>query len=590
MQKLNQTIAKQKGAVLILMAFIIGLGVLAYLLQAFDPARIKLEQDEKTVQTLNEAKQALIAWSVSHPNTPGQMPWPDRKENVNPNYDGSSDCVNGVYQPSYLIGQLPSLPTTSPCIDPNNGLFVYAGLSTYPGLGQEFKDAQGNRLWYSVSRNLVYDYEQTENPIVNPGMISSTIGFAPYLRQGGTKAYDWLRVLDRNANLVSDRVAAVIMAPGNPIGGQDRSGVAEPNQFLDSFQIGAATYNNSSYTNVAEDFVMGEDSRNVSANDPTFVKPYNFNDKLVYITIDELMAAIEKRVGEEVRANLRSYAASNTGNYPFAAVLGGVGSTRKYRCTDNMLRGALPVDNPANTCTYTSSPTTVNSTCNFQDITSVAFRKSTAGNFTAASQACNFATTTCTCTGAGSCSTGTTVFSCNAAGSCSANVAGRIRFFGAGLDTSSSSAICTLGTLSTCVSPANTISRTVTCNGPSTTVSLGYSCAESLSTLPAWFNANRWQDYVFYEMTRPANVAGIIVGNRATGAMVTTTGRPINTAPFSFKGSAQAKPSCDVRDYLDSQENVDVDNLIAPFPPNRYEPTSTLRTNNYNDQTFVVGP
>ena len=110
MQKSKPPLQKQKGVALILMAFIIGLAVIAYLFHALDPQRLRLEQDKKTMQTLNEAKQALIAWSVSHKYNPGQMPWPDR--NGDGVYDGSSDCVTTLFQYSFLLGQLPSKPDT----------------------------------------------------------------------------------------------------------------------------------------------------------------------------------------------------------------------------------------------------------------------------------------------------------------------------------------------------------------------------------------------------------------------------------------------------------------------------------------------
>ena len=97
------------------------------------------------------------------------------------------------------------------------------------------------------------------------------------------------------------------------------------------------------------------------------------------------------------------------------------------------------------------------------------------------------------------------------------------------------------------------------------------------SQLPAWFTANRWQDYVYYEMTRPTDTAGITVGSRLAGAMIATTGRPINPP--------QIRPSCALSDYLDSAMNV---NTEAPI--NFYDSTSKQRTNNYNDQTFVVAP
>ena len=159
--QLNRPKAKQKGAVLIMMAFIIGLAVIAYLVHALDPARFKAEQDKKTMQSLNAAKQALIAWSVSNSLHPGQMPFPDR--NSDGNYDGNSDCNSPVstFVYSFLIGQLPILGQTNPCISPQ------------VGLAENFKDVQGNRLWYAVSRNLTHIYENfpvtsIHDPVINP--------------------------------------------------------------------------------------------------------------------------------------------------------------------------------------------------------------------------------------------------------------------------------------------------------------------------------------------------------------------------------------------------------------------------------------
>ena len=545
---------RQKGATLILAAFIIALAATVYVLKIYDPDKLRLEQDKKTYLALNNAKQALIAWSVGHSYTPGQMPWPDR--HLDPGiYDGSSDCVTTTFQYSYLLGELPTLPDTSPCLDPNTGLNIYAGLSTYSGIGNDFRDGQGNRLWYAVSRNLVRDHETSTNPIINPSIINSP-------------TYPWLQVLNRNGLLISSQVAAVIISPGAALSGQNRSGAADASQFLDRFQIGAAVYNNRGYATPDEDFIVGDDNRNVSPNDLTFVQPYSFNDKLVYITIDELMAALEKRVGEEVRSNLKSYAKIHAGDYPFAAALGGVGSTRKYRCVNNNLLGSLPVDNPLDTCTYSSNATSVNSACNFQDITRVEFRKSTSGNFTTASANCTTSGTTCRCTGAGSCAAGAVVFSCSAAGGCSANEAGRIRFIGASLD-SSNSPICSVGALTTTCPQ----SRTITCNNTSPTVTLGYSCTESISTLPAWFAANRWQDSVLYELKRAMDPLTITVGNKSTRSAIITAGAAI---------PPQIRSSCNVNDYLDGAVNVSADSV--------YEPTSRTRSNNYNDQTFVVEP
>ena len=597
MQKLNKPKlinlkVKQKGAALIIMAFIIGLAVIAYLLHALDPQRARIEQDKKTVESLNAAKQALIAWSVSHKYTPGQMPWPDR--NGDGVYDGSSDCVTAPFQYSFLLGQLPSKPDTSPCLDPNNGLTVYAGLSTYPSLGQEFRDGQGNRLWYAVSRNLVYDSEHNESPIINPGMINPPYAVTPYLRQGGTQPYPWLQVLDRNGNLISDKVAVVIIAPSSPIGGQNRAAVA-PNasEFLDSFKIGVANYKNSDSALADEDFIMGEDSRNVPASDLTFVQPYNFNDKLVYITIDELMAALEKRVGEQVRSSLKTYQDTN-GYYPYAAHLG---TSLSYVGDGNLQKGFLPI---FQNCGYSATSLTSRSLSCTQPIfdavtsgiTTVRFYLPS-GTFTSSTPSCTMQSgnTRCYCTGAGSCSNATTTFSCNL-NSCSAvgtGAAGDIRIRDGKLTfTTGGCVINTPIAQNAAGCPiSNTNTSRVTCNstnGTATSYSNGDIALDSF--LPTWFKANQWQNYVYYEMTRPANPT-ITVGSKPTEAMVVTVGRPIDAIPFALsKGAIQTRPSCNVlNNYLDSVENVSVN-----APNNIYDATSTLRSTNYNDQSFVVAP
>jgi hypothetical protein len=577
MKNLNKLLTKQKGAVLILMAFIIGLGVLAYMLHAFDPARLRLEQDKETYQTLNAAKEALIAWSVSHQYTPGQMPWPDR--HLDPGiYDGSSDCATTAFQYSNLLGQLPSLPDTSPCLDKNNGLSVYAGFSTYPSLGQDFRDAQGNKLWYAVSRNLVRKYDApASDPIINPNIIN-----AP--------TYSWLQVLDRNGSLVSDRVAAVILAPGDALDGQSRTGAADASQFLDGFQIGAAVFNNRGYATDDEDFIMGDDSRNVSSNDPTFAQPYNFNDKLVYITIDELMAALEKRVGEQVRTSLKTYQDAN-GYYPYASHLG---TSLSYVGDGNLQSGFLPI---FQNCSYSAiSATNRTLSCtqpifdaNTSGITTVRFYLPS-GTFTSSTGSCTrqSGNARCYCTGVGSCSRASLTFSCNTT-ICSALGTGatgdiRIRdgkltFAAGGCVINTPIAQDGLGCPIT-----NTNTSRVTCNSINGTAT-SYSNSDIAldSSLPAWFKTNQWQNYVYYQMTRPAS-ATLSVGIRNTEALLAAVGRPINSAPFApSRGAIQVRPSCNaLNNYLDSVENTN-GNAV-------YDATSTQRNASYNDQTFVVEP
>jgi len=565
---------KQKGTALIFIAFILGLGAAVYVLKTYNADAARARQDEKTYKALNDAKVALIAWAVNYSSSPGQMPWPDR--NLDVNYDGSSDCEIGTFDYGYLLGQLPSQPTTSPCLDPKTGFNIYTGFSTYPGLNQVFTDAQGNRLWYAVSRNMIYDYEHSENPIINPGMINAPHAITPYMRQGGTQSYPWLTVLDRNGNLVSDRVAAVIIAPGSPLENQNRS-TSAPNasEFLDGFMIGAANYKNSDSTQANENFIMGEDSRNVPASDTTFVKPYYFNDKLVYITIDELMMALEKRAAAEVKTAIKNYKLS-TGYNPYAAILGG---NKNYSCVVGALAGALPIAAPrTSSCTYTGlTSTSSTSNCSFTEVDSVIFTK-TGADFDGSSGACQFNTKACTCSGAGTCTLSTQLFTCDSAGLCSANMSGTYQFSGGAFDSVTSQCTSSCGT-------------DITCSGIGGGAFAHSSCTDSPfndattnSKLPVWFTANLWQNYIYYAAQRGASSTLSAGGRSGITALAITTGYPVSTTPFTEKGAAQVRLSCNLSDNLDTNINV------TGNATGIYESLNKPRSPNYNDQIFVISP
>lgn len=572
----------QRGMALIIMSFLLGLATTAYIIHAINSSTIQTERNKKTFDALAQAKTALIGWSVNHAVLPGMMPFPDR--NGDGDYDGKSDCYTGAFAYSFLLGRLPWAGQTNPCITPQTGL------------GIDIRDGSGERLWYAVSRNLVRDYEHSENPIMNPGMINGPFTTPPYLRQSGTTPYPWMTVLDKSGNVVSNRVAAVIIAPGPPLDNQDRSGgLADATEYLDNFHIGAAIYSNTGYTQPDEDFVMGEDSSAVRSDDTTYQHPYYFNDKLVYITIDELMAEVEKRVAGEAKTALKSYNTTN-GYFPYAAPLG---SSSGYSCQDTNLSGLLPTG-AGGSPTSCSCASASSCTCAFTDISSVSFKRSgtatwaippvtvPAGipNLTAGiPNLCTRTTTqTCSCTGPGYCRnvTATRNFTCTDDGTntCTNNTTGTYTFSGvfsnASLSTSTGNCSYTCGTSS------------VTCTGAGTFSSPTCSDPAFGSLLPAWFTANKWQDYLYYQISRssPTMTVGVKTGIQA---LLASSDKSITSAPFAASKSShvppetsQSRPSCDVRDYLDSVENANADLVFdAPNSP---------RSNQYNDQVFIVAP
>jgi type II secretory pathway pseudopilin PulG len=547
----------QDGAVLMLMMFILGLGTAAFILKSLNTSNLQSEQNDKTYQALKEAKTALISWSAAHPYWPGIMPFPDRKETSNPNYDGKSDCVTNGLNVSHLLGKLP-LSGDAPCITPQQGLSV------------ELIDSESERLWYATSMNLIRTNGANSTPVINPGIANAPL-------------HPWLKVLDRNGNLISDRVAVVIIAPGAPLAGQNRSSSApNPSEYLDSFKIGANVYSNADYDNFDEDFIMGEDSRHLSSVDTSLAKPYYFNDKLIYITIDELMAALENRALQEARQQLKNYyLTSNTlpdnRFYPYAAKLGETGNM----CKEGELSGLLPMQPASASCTS-------NQTCSLSfSTTQVIFTTNSPFAYSSSTGACSDSGSTCTCTGAGSCSTVTPpakAFTCADNGVCTssgASPAGSFTFtyIPNSPDVTDVTGACTGG------------NGSVTCTGSGDFSSPRSSCSDSrpgLANLPRWFTVGLWQHYIYYSIASDCTsavsgckAAGLTVGARNNvDAVVIAAGSTLGKT--TAKPTVQVRPSNNVIDYLDSIENTDNDFV--------YDGAGTPRNSTYNDQVIIVAP
>ncbi len=259
-----------------------------------------------TAKALADAKSALIAWSVTAyagsggQTTPGLLPFPDR--NRDGNYDGKGDCVTFGLNPSHLLGRLPWAGDVSPC--PRIGLHI------------RVRDGAGEGSWYAVSRNLVTRGDG--------GPINSDMADA------GRARYPWITLRDGRGNVVADPdtgkalpIAAVLIAPGAPMDGQDRSAPASPPaDYLDSIAIGTTVYSNADADGCPD---ASAAPCGTSPGGEEFIAHFNnlegsgtFNDRLVTITVDELMRAVEKRVIGEVTVALNNYHDIH-GSYPWLA-------------------------------------------------------------------------------------------------------------------------------------------------------------------------------------------------------------------------------------------------------------------------------
>jgi hypothetical protein len=172
-------------------------------------------------------------------------------------------------------------PGFLPCPDQNNdGNPTSCGSSTTTTLRlgrlpfrilglTDISDSGGERFWYAVSDN--FKNTLTNDTVLNsdtPGLIS----------------------VDGAGDIV-----AVIIAPGVPVGTQSGRPSNNPIDYLEDVNADAAT--------------------------GTFITSSalpDFNDRLITITRQELMAVVEQRVINEVRAVMESYRAQN-GAYPWLA-------------------------------------------------------------------------------------------------------------------------------------------------------------------------------------------------------------------------------------------------------------------------------
>ena len=165
---------KQSGVSLLIVFIILLIGISSYLILSSDLNKRKVEKNQKTMQALNEAKLAIIGWSVRHKN-PGMLPCPE---------DPSADAVSGE--------------ASSNCNELNHiGRLPWKTL----GIG-DIRDGNGDKLWYAMS----------------PAFRSK-----PNLNTIATL----------NVNQQKNHAVAIVFSPGMPLASQSRVIQTDVNQYLD---------------------------------------------------------------------------------------------------------------------------------------------------------------------------------------------------------------------------------------------------------------------------------------------------------------------------------------------------------------------
>ena len=320
-----------------LLSFVVLILAAGYVLTSYlSPISVKLARDKEYSEILNSARDTLISAAVSASGVaegPGNLSAPDVVADTaaTKNYNGDSET--GCFDQSKPNG-LPLI------IDHPNvrclGRLPWRtfGLSS-PSSGEN--DVIGTMPWYAVSGNLAFQIclESFNSEIL-------AFSYTGFICPAATSLpYPWLTVRDGRGVVLSNRVAAVIIVPGPAINGQSRPPppkLAGPNQYLDAATVTITTVTAEcpgppctfifSNADLDNDFIQADPSA-------------TFNDRLIYITIDELMAKIEQRAGQEIRASVERFR-ERFGSYPWLAPFADPTVSGSYRAVAGTHVGLIP--------------------------------------------------------------------------------------------------------------------------------------------------------------------------------------------------------------------------------------------------------
>ncbi|MDH2916453.1 MAG: hypothetical protein PXX77_06180 [Gallionella sp.] len=313
----------QQGVALMVMMVILILGSATLLVSSLSRISTQIEKNANDINLLAQAKDIVLGYAAGGTDV-GVMFSPDRL--ITP-----TEVTDSVSGPPNYDGDRDGCQSNDTCL----GRFPWKSFKMSLGAPSDH-DPTGVMPWYALSGNM-------NAPDAIP--FNSDILTTPF--------HPWLTVRDMNGNIISSRVAIILLLPGPPLANQSRTqspNLGGPNQYLDRITVPTncsspctpgVTYQNDDLDN---DFIMGDAQRWIvdpsdstkQISDPT----YQFNDKLIYITIDELMPLIEKRVGNQARAMLKQYYAA-WGGYPFATTFSNP-ATSSLIGSSNTYRGLLP--------------------------------------------------------------------------------------------------------------------------------------------------------------------------------------------------------------------------------------------------------
>ncbi len=240
-------LSKQQGFALFLLAILLATVAATVTVKALKhrSGNIQIARDQITADALAQARDALIGRTVSQLSVvtqTGYLNLPDLGPGMNPDGNATSNFSENNKDYS-VIGKVP-----------------WKSLKISPS-----HDGQGECLWYVIS-----------------GRFKNT---------PPTDVFNWdtqgqIDVIDSNNNPIASNVAALLVAPGRPLAGQNRA------QSDPAFTSCGGNYDASNYLN---SYFTGSTNNRVALN--TNNKPFTMtnNDRFLFITVDDIFRPIIQR-------------------------------------------------------------------------------------------------------------------------------------------------------------------------------------------------------------------------------------------------------------------------------------------------------
>lgn len=292
---------------------------------------------------LNQAKEALMAYVIQkidggQGTRLGNLPTPDIVNGTGTAilYNGTSDtrCLSAA-----SVGGLPAASPTITMFRADQrclGKFPWKDVPLQVGVVDPH-DPAGQVPWLAISPNLSY----WDGCLLRANSDLAVWTFSPAATACPAAAnaipYPWLTVVDAMGNPIPVKVAAVLIAAGDPIQttgrNQNRTAASPgvPGDYLDAIALPLgcttsciATFDNANLSNTFVQILPGT-RYPANAEDASLAgaRVTTFNDHLIYITVEEVIERLQRRVLAEMNAsleNFKSLPAGSTGlGLPWAA-------------------------------------------------------------------------------------------------------------------------------------------------------------------------------------------------------------------------------------------------------------------------------